>query len=99
MATRFVEIILDSAALAAHGIEGRDEIEDPLSQDLADSGLGEVTGGGVGGGVATIDVEIDEAADFDAALSFLMSKLRSYGAPADTRIRPEGSSADEELRL
>ncbi len=47
-AARFVEIVLDARRLEAAGIEGRDEIEDPLEVALLAAGIGEVVGGGGG---------------------------------------------------
>jgi hypothetical protein len=69
-ATVFVEIVLDSAALLAAGIEGRDEIEDPLAEALGEQALGEVTGGGSGAGTSIVEVEVP-ADQVTRALAFL----------------------------
>jgi hypothetical protein len=85
MKTIFLEIVLDAQAMVAGELLSRDEIEDPLSEALEKSGLGEVTGGGGGAGRYIIDVEVSEA-QFDEALEVVRSALRDAGAPSGTVI-------------
>jgi len=87
MASVFLEIVFNAPDLQAIGIESRDEIEEPLEEALADSGLGEVTGGGGGSGVAIIDIEVDDEERLEEALSVIRTLLRSRGVPRSTIIK------------
>jgi len=87
--TTFFEIILQSADFT---FGGRDEIEDPLDEALQRSGLGEVTGGGSGMGVANIDVEVIEA---ERGLALIRDVLRELGVAPNTIIRQDGSQSIE----
>lgn len=89
MPTLLVEVVLDATALLAAGIDGRDEIEDALSEALVGAGLGQVTGGGGGSGLAMIDIEVD-AEEIDASLAFIVETLRKLGAPAGTVVNARG---------
>src|SRR5437868_3890486 len=87
MAGVFLEVIVDAKEALANGIESRDEIEEPLSEDLDRSGIGEVTGGGTGLGNYTIDVDIAGEDDLPEALEVIRHTLRELQVPASTRIR------------
>lgn len=80
-----VEIILDVPALAASGFNGRDEIDEPLAEVLEESGFGEVTGGGSGGGQAIIDIEL--CGDLDAGIQLLRETLVRLRVPPGTVIK------------
>jgi hypothetical protein len=83
----FLEIIFVVDDLLANGFEDRDEIEDELATALAESGLGEITGGGAGMGKAVIDVEIDANVNLEDARAFLRKLLRRLRAPSTTIIK------------
>ena len=83
--TTFFEITL-LAAESTFG--GRDEIEDPLDDALKQAGIGEVTGGGSGMGIANIDVEV---ADPERGLALIREVLRNLGVAPSTIIRQSGS--------
>jgi hypothetical protein len=86
MSDVFLEVILDVAEASASGITSRDEIEDPLEEALAASGVGEVTGGGGGMGRYIIDLEM--ALDtFDTGLGIVRKVLQQRKVPASTRIK------------
>ena len=87
MSAVFLEVVLNAKDLADAGIGGRDEIEDPLNDTLTDAELGEVTGGGGGAGVAVIDVELHEGANFEQGLSAIRSTLRALKVPASTKVK------------
>lgn len=81
MATRtFLEIVFVASDFV---YEGRDEIEDPLQEALETSGLGEVTGGGGGMGVANIDVEV---IDLERGLAVVRRVLQELGVASSTVI-------------
>jgi hypothetical protein len=82
----FLEVVLIAADMQAGGLLSRDEVEDPLSDALEGAGLGEVTAGGGGSGVYTIDVEVSDD-HFDEALSSIRAALRAARAPASTEIK------------
>ena len=86
MGTVFLEIILRDTDLVAAGCQGRDEIEDPLTEALEDAGLGEITGAGGGMGLHNMDVEITEDQRFDQALRLIRRTLRKLNVPASTKI-------------
>ena len=73
MDTTFFEIILQSSDFK---FGGRDEIEDPLDEALQRSGLGEVTGGGSGRGIANIDVEVSDPQQALALIRKVLQELR-----------------------
>ena len=79
--TIFLEVVLQAADFE---FGGRDEIEDPLEEALTTAGIGEVTGGGTGSGVAIIDVEVT---DLTAGLAVLRKVLKSLGVARSTVIR------------
>lgn len=86
MSDVFLEVIVDVVEASALGITSRDEIEDPLEEALAASGLGEVTGGGGGMGRYIIDLEM--ALDtFDIGLSIIRKVLQQIKVPVSTRIK------------
>jgi hypothetical protein len=76
----FLEVVL-LASDFVHG--GRDEIEDPLQEALEAAGLGEVTGGGTGMGVANIDVEV---VDLERGLALVRQVLQQLGVAPSTVI-------------
>src|SRR5215471_595041 len=87
MASVLLEIIFDAVDLRNVGIEGRDEIEQPLDEALSGSGLGEITGGGGGNQVAIVDVEIEDEERLEDALSIIRAVLRSLRVPRSTNIK------------
>ena len=72
--------------------DGRDEIEEPLDDALRLAGLGEVTGGGSGMGIANIDIEVT---DPQRALALIREVLRGVGVAPSTIIRQFGSPSIE----
>jgi hypothetical protein len=86
METVFLEIIVNATDASLAGIAGRDEIEEPLEDMFAVTGLGEVTGGGGGAGVYIIDVEVNEDR-FDEALQAIRKTLIALQAPGSTKIK------------
>jgi len=92
MEPAFFEIILSVSDMLASGFESRDEIGDPLDEALANSGVGEVIGGGSGLGKAHIDIEISLAISAEKAVAFLKTALREINVPRSTiilRHKPE----------
>ncbi len=87
MSSVFLEIVVNASEAQAAGIESRDEIEDPVEEALAESGLAEVTGGGGGSGVYIIDVEVFSEEQVEAALGVIRGVLEKVGAPPTTRLR------------
>lgn len=87
MSSVFFEIVVNASEAQAAGIESRDEIEDPVEEALAESGLAEVTGGGGGSGVYIIDVEVFSEEQVEAALGVIRGVLEKVGAPPTTRLR------------
>lgn len=83
----FLEIVLTAADLSASGIEGRDEIEDPVHDALSADGLGEVTGGGAGGGRVIVEVEVFDEQSLEQALSVIRKELVRVGVPEGTIIK------------
>lgn len=79
-ASVFLEIVLRADEFT---FDGRDEIEDPLEEALASSGLGEVTGGGSGLGSANIDVEV---VDLSRGLQLIKQVLRGLNVGPSTVI-------------
>lgn len=82
MGTRGILEVVLLAADFAHG--GRDEIEDPLHEALEAAGLGEVTGGGTGMGVANIDIEV---VDLERGLALVRQVLQQLGVAPSTVIK------------
>ena len=87
MNTVFVEIIFSAKDLAKTGIQGRDELEDPLTAALEQSGIAEVTGGGSGMGLSHIDVEISSEEHLDRGIATIRRVLQELGVPYSTVIR------------
>jgi hypothetical protein len=83
----FLEIIFVVDDLLESGFEDRNEIEDELAAVLAESGIGEITGGGAGMGKEIIDVEIDSNVTLEDALILLRRDLRRLRAPSTTVIK------------
>ena len=83
----FLEVILCSNDMASSGFEGRDEIEDPLTEALSASSLGEVTGGGGGLGITNIDIEIIDEAHLQDALVLIRKVLQELNVPRSTLIK------------
>jgi hypothetical protein len=63
---------------------GLHEVSDPLDEALMAAGVGEVVGGGIGGGLTRIDLDLSDPA---AALPVLQLVLGRLGAPASTQLR------------
>lgn len=87
MESIFLEVVMFSCDLQEADFQGRDEIEDPLSKALINSGYGEVTGGGSGSGKSIIDVEINSDCSFEEALSFIKDALTGLNVPKSTVIK------------
>jgi hypothetical protein len=68
------------------GLDGRDELEDPLDDALLEADLGEVTGGGSGRGQIDIAVTLHDEQQFEDALQLMRTVLIENGAPSDTKI-------------
>jgi hypothetical protein len=83
----FLQIIMQVVDLKKFNFDGRDEIEDPIEQALADTGIGEVSGGGSGGGVAIIDVDLEKENDLAEALIVIRRVLRDLVVPPSTIIK------------
>jgi hypothetical protein len=84
--TTFFEITFPTAA--DYSVSGRQDIEDRLDEALQQAGLGEVTGGGTGMGLANIDVEVT---DSQRGLILVREVLQSLGLAPSTIIRQSGS--------
>lgn len=76
----FLEIVFQNSDFT---FDGRDQIEDPLDEALAEAGLGEVTGGGGSAGESNIDVEVTHLAD---GLAVIRRVLRGLGVAPSTVI-------------
>lgn len=63
--------------------DGRDAVEDPLSDALEQASLGEVTGGGCGSETCNVDIEV---VDLERGLSLIRSTLLGLGCPNSTVI-------------
>ena len=75
---------LDVVFLASDFVNGgRDEIEAPLQEALEAAGLGEVTGGGGGMGVANIGVEV---IDLERGLALVRQVLQQLRVAPSTVI-------------
>ena len=83
----FLQIIMQAEDLRNHNFEGRDQIEDPLQKALTNAALGEVSGGGSGGGVAIIDVDIENESKLAEGLKVIRRVLRDAGVPPSTIIK------------
>ena len=83
----FLQIIMQVEDLEKLNFGGRDEIEDPLERALTEAALGEVSGGGSGGGVAIIDVDIESEDKLAEALKVIRHVLREVVVPPSTIIK------------
>ena len=72
----------------------RDDVEDAVNEAL--SGVGEVTGAGVGQYGSHLDVEVDESAPREQVLAGVMSALVDLGLRDLSRVRP--GDGDEWIR-
>jgi len=89
----FLEISFPVHSGAAMGIEGRDEIEDPIDEALREAGIGEVTGGGGGCRGFNIDVEIEDERNLAQALQIIRQVLKDLKAsPEATIIHRDGNN-------
>ncbi|GEM48494.1 hypothetical protein [Deinococcus cellulosilyticus] len=79
-------------------LDARDDFEGWISGMLYRSELGEVTGAGMGDGVAVLDIEIAHAELTPQAVQLLLELLRRKGAPAGTLIH-ERQPVDQVHRL
>ncbi len=86
----FLEIFITADAFQASGFEGRSAVEDEVDEDLEETGLGEVTGGGSGIYGVNIDIEVEDE-DFEAALNLIRETLRRIEVPKSTVIRKRGA--------
>jgi uncharacterized protein YjbI with pentapeptide repeats len=75
----FLELVIPSVVFKEAGLDGRDEIEDPLDEALAAARLGRVTGGGAGLGSVVLDVEIEHEADLGRAHELIQRVLADVG--------------------
>ena len=64
--------------------EGRDGLEDDIDEFLGPAG--HCSGGGAGGGMWNVDVEVEGEGDWEARVGRLIEFLRSWGVPADTSL-------------
>src|SRR5689334_9721944 len=85
----FIEVVLITQEAHAAGIDGRDEVDDRLTELLEPDALGEVTGGGGGLGRWVVDVEIPDE-QFDRALGVIRKGLSELRVPASTLIKRHG---------
>ncbi|MCE0484984.1 MAG: hypothetical protein LV479_12200 [Methylacidiphilales bacterium] len=83
----FLQIIMQADDLNKLNFGGRDEIEEPLEKALDEAGLGEVSGGGSGGGVAIIDVDIENEDRLAEGLKVIRHVLREIVVPPSTVIK------------
>jgi len=90
MNAQLIEVMFNSQDLARSGLGSRDAVELPLRSALAEAGLGAVTGGGTGGGVAIVDVEVARER-VPEAIRFLKQQLRQLGVPPSTVLNVEDS--------
>jgi hypothetical protein len=82
----FLEVFFPDDSLEESGIEGRDELEEPLKNALRLSGLGDVIGGGGGEDGSNIDIEVHNESDFDKTLTLIRQILQDNNAPTGTVI-------------
>ena len=85
MDSTFLEIVVKTSDLT-DAVPSRDAIEESLHEALTEAKLGEVTGGGAGSGVVTLDVEIWQEAHVQGALAVIRHVLRELKAPSSTLI-------------
>ncbi|HYG75718.1 MAG TPA: hypothetical protein VEK08_11995 [Planctomycetota bacterium] len=86
-----LEIIIDTYALSYCSVAGADELEAPLDEALAQSGLGRVVDrmGGSGQWITTLEID---AARFDEALAQLRAVLKKMNLPPRTILKFRGKS-------
>lgn len=65
----------------------RDEVETPLDAELMAADVGEITGGGIGGGYYRLEVDVT---DLERGLEVVRQTLRRLRVPASTTIRVPG---------
>ena len=87
MSDVFLEVVIDAAGALEAGIEGRDEIEEPLETALGAKGLGWISGGGGGSGTYVLDVEIEVEERLQDALTVIRTVLRNLNVPKDSVIK------------
>jgi hypothetical protein len=83
----FLQIIMQIEDLETFDFDGRNKIEDLLNKALTDAALGEVSGGGSGGGVAIIDVDLENEGKLEAGLEVIRRVLRGVVVPPSTFIK------------
>lgn len=76
----FLEVVFRNSTFP---FQGRDKVEAPLSEALAERELGEITGGGSGPESCHLDIEVT---DLEQALKVIRHTLRELGFGADVRI-------------
>jgi hypothetical protein len=82
-----LQIIMQSNDLQKLKFDGRDQIEDPLQKALSDRSLGEVSGGGSGGGVTIVDVDISKEENLAQGLKLIRQILQDIVVPPSTVIK------------
>jgi hypothetical protein len=87
MSSILLEVIFDASDYSKMGIDGRDDIEDPLAAALMNAGIGEITGGGSGSGSVIVDIEIEREDNLNEALRVIRKILRNVGSPKSTIIK------------
>jgi hypothetical protein len=64
--------------------EGRDGLEDDLDEFLGAEGC--CSGGGAGGGMWNVDLDIEGSDDWEGRVARLVEFLRAWGVPTDTTL-------------
>jgi hypothetical protein len=64
--------------------EGRDGLEDDLNEFLGDEE--HCGGGGAGGGMWNVDLDIEGEGDWEGRVTRLVEFLRAWGVPPDTML-------------
>ncbi|WP_189088329.1 hypothetical protein [Deinococcus ruber] len=83
----FLELIIPlSFFLDDEVVDDRQDIEAALDQLLCEAGLGKVSGGGSGAGVAIIDIEIVAHIDIGKVIEKMTEIRQRFRLPDDTRI-------------
>ncbi len=91
----FMVVSFPPNSYSSMGIDGRDEIEDALDDDLQRHGIGEVTGGGSGIHGSDVDLEVYDESRVNEAVATIQATLARLSAPSGTRIRKPDPPAFE----
>lgn len=92
----FLEVIFPTGP--DFDLDARDDFEGWIAGLLYRSELGEITGSGLGDGVAVLDIEIAHAEQTPQAVQLLLDLLQRKNAPAGTLIH-ERQPEDQVHRL